>query len=575
MKTPVDEFASVLERLTEKVQELEYRLSALEHRSQTANSLQQTPSTPAAAGAHPLEQISLAPPAGVMPAVGKVFLGIAGAYLLRAVAESGLLPRLAVVVVALVYAGLWLVWASRTRARFAGAAYAVTAALILSPMLWEVTLRFKVLPSGATAGVLTAFAVLASALAWKRNLTYVVWLATFSTAATTLVLLVATRNPAPFAIALFVMALTAEAAACRHRWLSVRPAVAVAGNLAFVVLISVYTRQEGPPPEYQPIAVGVLLALLSAWFAVYAAAAVFRTVGNRSKISFFEIGQTAAAFLLAAVGILRISQGVGAYALGTFCLLAAAGCYWTALVRFGRIPQRRNYHVFAAWAAALLLTGSFLCFPPMVLALELSVAALAGVFASVRWPGATLGFHSAAYLASAAFVSGLLNYAGRALAGASPPAPGRLVWIVALSAVLCYGMVWRTAPEPRPPSLRDDWKLRLPWFLLAAVALGALAALLVVAIVGLAPGGAAVSAARLATIRTFVIGMAALAVGWGSARGKRIELVWLAYTAIALGTVKLLFEDLRYGSAGSVALSLFFYGMVWVLVPRLLRPSPR
>jgi hypothetical protein len=576
MKTPADELASVLERLAEKVEELEARLSILERRSDAANSLAGRPASSAAVPANPLDDISFPRPTGVMPAVGKVFLGVAGAYLLRAVAESGSLPRLAVVAVALVYAGMWLVWAAGTRAgAVAGTAYAVTAALILSPMLWEVTLRFRVLPEGATAAVLAAFAVLASALAWKRNLTSVVWAATFCAAATALALLVATRNPAPFVVALLVMALTTEAVACRGRWLSMRPVVAVAGDLAFVALISVYTRQDGPPPEYQPIATGALLALLSAWFAVYAAGAVFRTAGSHREISLFEIGQTTTAFLLTAMGILRISHGAGAYALGTFCLLAAAGCYWAAWLRFERIPQPRNYHVFATWAAALLLTGSFLCFRPVALAPELSVAALAAAFASVRSRGATLGFHAAAYLGSAAFVSGLLNYAGGALAGSLPPAPGWLVWVAALSAVLCYGMVWRTAPELGSPTLRDPWKLQLPWFLIAAVAAGALTALCVVAIVWLAPGGTTESAARLAVIRTAVIGMAALALAWGSSRGKRIELVWLTYVAIALCTVKLLFEDLRYGSAGSVALSLFFYGMVWVLAPRLLRRSPR
>jgi hypothetical protein len=45
-------------------------------------------------------------------------------------------------------------------------------------------------------------------------------------------------------------------------------------------------------------------------------------------------------------------------------------------------------------------------------------------------------------------------------------------------------------------------------------------------------------------------------------------LTWLAYALIALCTVKLLFQDLREGSAGTIAFSLFCYGMVWLLVPR-------
>jgi hypothetical protein len=67
--------------------------------------------------------------------------------------------------------------------------------------------------------------------------------------------------------------------------------------------------------------------------------------------------------------------------------------------------------------------------------------------------------------------------------------------------------------------------------------------------------------------------LAALALAFAASRWKRIELGWLAYAFIALCTVKLLFEDLRTGSAVAIAASLFFYGMAWVLVPRLARKT--
>ena len=93
-------------------------------------------------------------------------LGMAGAYLLRAVAEASLLPRPAVAALAIAYAILWLVWATRVPAGawFASITYACTSALILAPMLWELTLRFKVLPVAMTAGVLGVFVIAATAL---------------------------------------------------------------------------------------------------------------------------------------------------------------------------------------------------------------------------------------------------------------------------------------------------------------------------------------------------------------------------------------------------------------------------
>jgi hypothetical protein len=64
-------------------------------------------------------------------------------------------------------------------------------------------------------------------------------------------------------------------------------------------------------------------------------------------------------------------------------------------------------------------------------------------------------------------------------------------------------------------------------------------------------------------------------LSFSGAKWHRAELIWIAYAAIAFCTLKLLFEDLRYGTTASLATSLFFYGTIWVLVPRLVRSGAR
>jgi hypothetical protein len=74
------------------------------------------------------------------------------------VAESGSFPKLAAVALAIAYAAAWLVGRPAfPRGWFASTTYAGTSALILAPMLWEITLRFKVLSPSTAAGVLAAF----------------------------------------------------------------------------------------------------------------------------------------------------------------------------------------------------------------------------------------------------------------------------------------------------------------------------------------------------------------------------------------------------------------------------------
>src|SRR5215469_11298712 len=147
----MDGIASVVEQLNERVRELEQRVAALESRQETINTTaavttesQLQPEPPAAPEIlippllRPMPprtasgSSALNTPAGLIMVIGKAVLGIAGAYLLRAVAESGTAPKLAVVALAILYAGAWMAWAARVHAtnRFAGLAYAVTSAII-------------------------------------------------------------------------------------------------------------------------------------------------------------------------------------------------------------------------------------------------------------------------------------------------------------------------------------------------------------------------------------------------------------------------------------------------------------
>ena len=126
----MEDLSEALKRLTTRLETLEQRVYALEHPSEAIRSLP-TPE-PVPPHAPPVAEFVQA---GVFAVLGKALLGIAGAYLLRAVAESGTLPRLAVAAVAIVYALLWLVSASRAKTWFASATYACTSALILAPML--------------------------------------------------------------------------------------------------------------------------------------------------------------------------------------------------------------------------------------------------------------------------------------------------------------------------------------------------------------------------------------------------------------------------------------------------------
>ncbi len=555
-------------RLSERIAELERRVFVFEHPSEAPGAASAPPAT-SVTPPPSTETLPLTQDGGIFPVLGKAMLGIAGAYVLRAVAESGSFPKLAVVILALTYTGMWLVGAARVpdAARFASAVYAATAALILAPMLWELTLRFEVLPASATATVLIAFVVTAYCFSWKRRLVAVVWVANGAAVVTTLALLIAMHDLVPFVSALILMALVSEVVACRSRWLALRPFVAVAADLATWVLLYIYSRAEGIPSEYKNVATVPLLTLGCSLLLIYATSTAFRTTRLRQRISIFEIAQSIVVFLLAVYSLLHFGGSSGATVLVASCLLFSATGYASAYARFDRLAEQRNYHVFATWSAALLLVGISLCLPPLLLALCLSAAAIVATILGVRTSRLTLEFHGLVYLAAAAYVSGLLNYAGGALAGTFPAVPGWIVWMVAALAVTCYAVGSRSGVEP--------WNQRCLQLLSAILAVAAVITFLVSVLVWLAAIGMTPGAQQVAVIRTLITCGIALALAFSGSRWQRAELGWIAYGTLALVTAKLLFEDLQHGHPASTAVSIFLYALALILVPRMARIARR
>jgi hypothetical protein len=568
MAQTFDGIASDVEQLSERLLNLERRVSALESYQQKPSPAVPEPTGTALQGSGSPATSEKLPlvgmPTGAVPILGKAVLAFAGAYLLRAIAESGAIPKLPMLMVAIGYAGLWMVWAVRTHAasRFAGVTYGITAALILSPLLWESTVRFQVLSPAFTAVVLAAFVVLTLVLSWQRTLQVIPSVAILAAVSTALALIVATRALVPLTSALLAVALAAEVAGCLGYELSLRAVPAMAADFSVWVLVAVMTSPEGVPAGYRPTAPSNLIGLCFALAVIYGSSIGIRSFGLRHRITIFEIVQGMLALVLAAFGVMRASKGSAALALGAFFLLLAAVCYWGALSRFADQAYDRNCRVCATWAAALLLAGNVLLFPTSLQIPFLCLAAVAATFIYTRTKRLSLGINTSFYLATAATVSSLPTFVGSALAGNVPAAPDRGVWIVAISAVLCYTVGTCGA---------EDHGRRLLWVVPSALVGVATAALAVVAIVWLAEVRLELTASLLSVIRTIVICSLALALGFLGAAWRRAELSWVAYGAVAFGTLKLVFEDFRFGNATSLVGSLLFYGLILILLPRLTR----
>jgi len=489
-------------------------------------------------------------------------LGIAGAYVLRAVAETNALPKSAVAAVAILYALLWLIGASRVKAGewLASAIYACTSAMILGPMLWELTLRFNVLSPSMTAAVLAGYVLAATGLAWKRNLAAVLWIANITAAVAALALSVATHHLPPFIATLLMMALIAEIAAALDHQVSLRLLAAAAADLAIWALTFIYASPLEARAEYPLLGAAHLLGPGCLLFLLYAVSVTVRTVLQKRKISVFETGQTLIAFLLAATSLLYFAPHIGATILASACLVLSGATYVALFVFLGRSTEARTVRVFAAWSAGLLLAGCWLLLPPLWLAACLGVAGVGFTLLGIRLARIALQLQGLGFLACAAVAAGLPGYVAVVLAGALPAAFAWSVALVTACCAVCYAA--QRAAQP------DKLGRRLMRLFPAALAACALAAL---AVQGLAAFGLTGTAYQLAFFRTLTLSILALALAFAGSRWQRVELNWLAYATLVFVAAKLLFEDLRHGNLGFIAASIFVFAVTLIAVPRLAR----
>ena len=560
----MNDLPETLEQLSSRVDALEKRVHELEHFPEAL--------------AHPASQsvAALLPPAAEVPSgdqvsgiflvLGKAMLGIAGAYVLRALAEAGVMPRLLVAAIAIGYAIAWLVAASRTPGsqRLAGVLYAATSALILAPMVWELTMRFHVLSPGASAAVLGLLVVAATALSWRKEISSDFSVAFGAAALTALALSVVTHVMIAFLVLLLLMIAIGEYRCIHSGVQGTRMIVAAIADCAVWFLIVIYRNPASGRSDYPALGPAALVAPACFLFLITAASVVYKTAVLRRKITGFETVQSMVAFLLSMSSVLFLAPQVSVRIVGMICLLFAAACYAAAFRLFRGAPEPRNFHVFALWSAGLLLAGLLLSFPPAWAVALLALAAMGSAILAARMCCLTLECHGIIYLTAAALSCGLLEYSFQALAGTMPAAVAPSILLVSGCALFCYG-----AAREREGEAWQQQALHLASALLAVCAASALAAQSTVRLLALR---ITPDVFHVALIRTLVLCAIALGLAFSGSRWQRPEMRRIAYAALGLLAIKLLFEDLRHGRLEFIAASIFLFALTLIGVPRLARP---
>lgn len=555
-----------VELLTTRVDELEKRVYALEHPDEVTRTLVPASAKPAPP-ALSREEASLEA-ANLFPTLGRAMLGIAGAYLLRALASTDAAPKLAVAALAILYAFAWLIWAARisNSNRLSSTIYAATSALIFVPMLWETTLHFRTFSPIATACVLAAFAMLAAVATWRNGSQPALWVSYIATAISAVALSVATHQLLPFLYVLLLIALACEVPRMLGRPRPMWWLVAFAADAAIWVMVFIYAGPADARSEYPHLTSATLVLPLILLFVIYATSLSVRAILRERTLSIFEAIQAIIAFLLAVSGVFYLAPQTGTPAVGIPCLILSVAGYVASFRYLRPLAAPRNFRIFGIWSAALFAAGIIWTLPHAA-SILFAISALAAYTIGARIDCLTLELHAALFIVLATAISDLPRFIFSELAGATPNAPTLQVFVI----VLCVTAAFAVSSD----SPSGKWSRQVFCFIPALVAAFGLAALLVCGMLSIARLAVSLDVHHIAFLRTLVLSATATCLAFAGSRWGRQAMTRLAYIALVFLAAKLLIEDLRHGHMEFIAASIFLFAITLIAVPRFVRSGNR
>jgi len=552
------------EALQREVHDLAARVATLEQHAGLAAAPSQT-AVREEVEAHPLAEMP-----ALLPVAGRAVLGLAGAYLLRALTEAGTLSAIAGTVAGILYALAWLGWAARSPAteRLKTAAGSLTAVLILAPLVWEATARFHAIATWAAAALLLVFALFGMAISWKKGQLIVSTFATLAALGTAAALLIATHDVLPFTFLFLAVAAAIEASACLEHWVSERWLGATAADLAVLLATWLVTNDRGLPQGYAPIPYAWLLAAQVTLLSIYLSSTIVRTLFRGFSFTTFETLQCALAFAIGLSGGLRMAPVTA-----VVMLLCAAACYLVSFLMLERQgASSRTFYTYTAFAILLTLGGSRILLSGAAAAWLWSALALACMWAGGWFGRLTLEVHGAIYLFLSFAASGAWRASASLLldAGLWPGDRQAALWTGLAAAAGAYALrahFSRPSQRTRTAQILSVTVAAAFVWLAAGIAAGALTGAYHLAF------GPDATHAYCATLRTGVLAGLSLLLAWAAPKWNRTELARLVYPVMLLGGYRLLVEDLHEGHKTALFFSLLLYGAVLTALPRLKRSA--
>jgi len=285
--SPSSSLESRLAILADAVSRLEARVADLE----VARPAQKFPLEAVLASGQ-MAPATLPSPGRIMGLIGRVCLVLGGATFIRSLVDARTLPQGWGVALGLAYAITWALLALRTTQPLDAAFHALASILIAYPLIVESTVRFGILAPGLAALLLLLVACLQVAVAWRRDLGAILWIASLAALGSGLATMAMVRSIEPFLAVFLILGVAIYWLTEGRRWQGLRWPAALVADLGVLILTSLAAWPGGSPETYRSITPGRAIAFALALALLYLARFALRLLPQPRAVNRFQIAQT-------------------------------------------------------------------------------------------------------------------------------------------------------------------------------------------------------------------------------------------------------------------------------------------
>lgn len=496
--------------------------------------------------------------------IGRSLIVLGGAYLLRALTESGAFPITWGATAGLFYAAIFALFAHRQAPALRASAtfHGMMAIIVAMPLAVETAVRFKAMDAETAFAIILAFAGVVGAISIRNHLEALGWIVQSVTVVSLIALIIGSRSFA-FGLAAFLAISIGSTFLARHLSSPAFTFLPALFSSLLVLPIADLALVERTPP-------GALMGMISilAYVAVWTAILMIDSREHPDRLGPGLLVHLCIVMLLGVGGSLFIAQRASLsflFAPVAGLIALATGLYaWRMVIRAGDRDRRSVTFVTVTSLLIMALTGSLLG-PQASAATWLVLSALSFLIAK---SGHRLLYESVSLLIlGAAFVSGLVTWIGHALF--TPPDASILLPSMAAIATLGLSAVFLLAASP-PTGQRVVFR----WVINAVttgILVGGCAAIAFHLLRLALPSVALSDPGTIAATRTIVLSITAISLGWLTRFQRSETMAWLVNPILILIAVLIITVNVRVGRAATHFPAFSIYGVALIAAPALRR----